>query len=443
MSKHSLTWIAIIVVITTMFLKLPPMVAKQDAVLRTYGALVEVDALARQKYVEPVLDDRLVHGAIRGMMMQLDPYSGYIAPNELPAFERRNDGEYIGIGVELGYRDGHLEVVAPIEESPAALAGILAGDTLLAIDGRDVEGYSVFDVEELLAGPPGSSVRLEVLHPGDAQAHEIDVIRGAVTMTTVRGFARDTEGNWIYLIDEQKGIGYIRISSFLGSTMREFDAVTAQLLRHDRSNLILDLRFNPGGIMKQAIAMVDRFIDGGSIVSTVNRRNAVHDYRARPRTPLANVGLVVLVNGATASAAEIVAGALQDHGRAKIIGQRTFGKGCVQHMIYLTEHAAAVSLTTAYYRLPNGRIIHRTPKNRDSDHWGVTPDREVYLSESEVRAIAERRREIDRRNVALSPSGPAADSEVYRDPQLRDALALLRQALATHPPTRAPSTAAR
>ena len=160
MHRHNLTWIAILGLIVLMFLRLPQMAARQDAVLNTYSALVEVDALAKQKYVEPIEDSRLVDGAIRGMLLTLDPYSGYIAPEELPAFERRAAGDYIGIGIEVGMKGGRLTVIAPIEGTPAAKAGVRAGDVIRSIDGHDIEALSVFDVEELLGGAPGTTVRL-------------------------------------------------------------------------------------------------------------------------------------------------------------------------------------------------------------------------------------------------------------------------------------------
>ncbi len=445
MSKHGLTWVGLFLLITTMFLKLPPMVAKQDAVFTTYSALVEVDALVRQKFVEPIHGDSLVHGAIRGMIRQLDAYSGYIAPSELPAFKRRSLGHFIGIGVEIGVRDGRLTIVAPIEGSPAAEAGILAGDQIISIAGKDVDGYSVFDVEDLLSGPLGTSVTLTVGHmssgtrSGAPKTHTITVERGDVSLTTVRGFSRKRDGTWSYFVDpvgvdvslsamplRGRRIGYLRISNFLGTTSTDFDSALDQLLAQGASGLILDLRFNPGGMMHEAIAIVDRFVDQGVIVSTVNRRKAVQQYRATQNTPARTLPLVVLVNHASASASEIVAGSLQAHGRATVVGERTFGKGCVQHMIYLTEQRAAISLTTAYYRLPNGRIIHRTAENTDGGDWGVTPDFPVYIDDDEMHAVRDRRRNID---TPTTPGDHDTESavEIYTDRQLAKAIECLQQ----------------
>ncbi len=390
--RNGFTWVIVFGVIVLMFLQLPPMAAKQDSVVHTYSALVEVDALARQQFVEVITDDRLVDGAIRGMMLKLDPYSGYISSEELPWFERRNRGDFIGVGLELGVAAGQITVIAPVEGSPAARAGVLPGDTVLSVDGRSLEGRSVFDVEEMLVGPPGSRVTLSVRHAGERDPVTVDVVRGLVHLKTVRGVRRDAAGGCDYLIDPQAGIGYVRVSNFRENTMSDFDAALRELLDRGARALILDLRFNPGGLMQQAIAMADRFLPNGLIVSTVTRHRAVEEYAATEEGTLSNLQLVILINGSSASAAEIVAGALQARGRAVLVGERSFGKGSVQHLIHLKGHQAAVKLTVAYYRLPDGRIIHRSDANSHTDSWGVRPDVEVILTDEEVHALRERNR---------------------------------------------------
>ena len=395
MTRYGITWLAIFIVIAVMFLRLPQMVAKQDAVLNTYSALVEVDALVRQKFVEPIHGNRLVHGAIRGMMFQLDPYSSYVAPDELAAVMRRNRGDYIGIGVELGMRGGRLTVIAPIDGSPASEAGVRAGDTIFSIDGQDIKGYSVFDVERLLSGPPGTDVSLRLRHPSEREASTVTVARGPISLQTVRGISRDSDGSWKFMLGEHGGIGYIRISNFLDTTTRDFEVALRELLDCSARGLILDLRFNPGGSLNEAVALVDRFVDDGLILSTVTRHRAVHEYRATRTATLTDLPLAVLINGGSASAAEIVAGSLQSRERAVIIGERSFGKGSVQHLIQLTGHPAAIRLTTAYYRLPDERIIHRTHANVLTDAWGVIPDVAVKLSDIETHAIQAARWELD------------------------------------------------
>jgi carboxyl-terminal processing protease len=401
--KNSLTWVVLFGVILLMFLQLPPMAAKQDSVVQTYSALVEVDALAKQQFVDVIDDDRLVDGAIRGMMLQLDPYSGYISADELPAFERRSRGDFSGVGAELGIVGGEIAIIAPLEGSPAARAGVLPGDVLLTIDGRSLKGRSVFDVEEMLVGPPGSRVTITVRHPGQTTSTELTVFRGAVHINSVRGFRRNENGDWDFLLHppprhergEATPIGYIRVSNFRENTLGDFDAALHEVLDRGARALILDLRFNPGGLMQQAIAMADRFLDAGLIVSTTTRHRAVDGYNAMREGTVSNIQLVILINGHSASAAEIVAGSLQARGRASVVGERSFGKGSVQHLVHLRGHKAAVKLTVAYYRLPDGRTIHRTEKNAASDAWGVIPDHEVRLTEEETEVLLAARRALD------------------------------------------------
>ena len=458
MHRTGVVWVAMFAVIALMFLHLPPMAAKQDSVLHTYSALVEVDALARQKFVEAIKGNRLVDGAIRGMMFELDPYSGYIAPDELPAFERRNRGEFDGIGIELGMRAGQITVIAPIEGSPAARAGVLAGDLLLSVSGRDLTDRSVVDVEEMLAGRAGTRVDIVVHHQGHDSPDKVSIVRGAVSIRNVRGFRRTPHGSWDHMIDPDAKIGYIRVSSFRGNTLRDFDGAVSELLNREVRALILDLRFNPGGLMKQGVDMVDRFVDEGLILSTVTRRQAVDEYRATPAAYDRGLELIVLVNGSSASSAEIVAGSLQARGRALLVGERTFGKGSVQHLIPLVGHHAAIKLTVAYYRLPDGRLIHRTDRNTNRipavgqhDNWGVIPDVEVVLTDAEVRAVQESRRALDtsphESTVIPASTGAGASAldtspdtipggrqqtrEVMRDRQLDAALRIARQRLTT------------
>lgn len=431
--RHTLTWVAILGLIVLMFLRLPPMVAKQDSLINTYGPLIEADALCRQQYVEPIRDARLVEGAIRGMMLRLDPYSGYIAPHELAAFQRRSEGNYTGVGIEIGFRRGRLRVIAPIEGSPAAHADVRPGDTLLSIDGVNVDGWSVVDVEERLVGPPGRIVTLGLLHKGDHNPIEVSLKRDRVHVASVRGFAREGRHGWSFWIDRAKRIGYVRVSNFRVHTMKEFDTALRELQAGGVRGLIIDLRFNPGGIMKQAIAMIDRFVDHGTILATVTRRRAIEAFLATTTDTVSDLPVVVLVNGGSASAAEIVSGALQALKRATVVGERSFGKGSVQHVIHLNDRGGALKLTTAYYRLPDGRIIHRTPQNTDSDAWGITPDVLIELTETERQAIRDARRAL---NLAfMEPSnarGPSADGTndltVRSDPQeLNGSLPIDRQ----------------
>lgn len=392
--RNSISWTVMFGVMTLMFVKLPPMVANQDSVLNTYSALVEVDALARQQFVSPLAANRLVEGAIRGMMRQLDPYSGYISPEELPGFLRRNRGHYCGVGVEVGVRDGVITVIAPIEGSSAARAGIQSGDHLISVSGRSTDHMTTFEVEELLIGPAGTRVELRLRRAGGAEARQVSLEREEVSLTTVRGVRQAPEGGWDFWLDADAGVGYVRVSNFRENTNVEFDEALSRLGTSRLRSLVIDLRYNPGGFLYQAVAMADRFLSDGLIVSTVSRRGAIDEFRAQPSVMDLRVPLVVLVNGGSASSSEIVAGALQARGRATVVGERSFGKGSVQHLIQLTGHKAAIKLTVAYYRLPDGRIVHRNDPDREAGSekgWGIMPDVEVVLSRDESQALHESR----------------------------------------------------
>lgn len=383
--RQSLMWIIACCTVGMMFARLPHLVARQDSVVRLYSPLIEVDAHIRKEFVEfvdPPQADKLVEGAIAGMMRRLDPYSRYLGSAALEALMQRQRGHYTGIGVELGVRNDRLTVIAPIESGPADRAGIRAGDVVLAIDGQKMENTSVAAAHDLLVGAPGQPVTLTLLRYHDTERRAtgevtITVERGDVSFSSVRGRIMPDD-TWDYMLaPREAGIGYVRIVQFNSTTVRELETALLELERLGARGLIMDLRGNPGGQVEQAVAVVDRFVEAGTILSTVTRRNAVREYRARAGRTDNELPLVVLIDGGSASASEIVAGSLQDHDRATIIGSRSFGKGSVQTLIPLTGHDAAIKLTTSYYRLPGGRIIHRTAENEHTDKWGVIPDVEV------------------------------------------------------------------
>lgn len=430
--KAGFYWVVVLALVALMFVRLPPMVAKQDTVLNTYRALVEVDALARQQFIEPITDDRLVDGAIRGMMLQLDPYSGYITAEELPEFEHRSAGDYLGLGMEIAVAEGRPVIIAPVEGSPAARAGIMAGDFILGINGREVEGLSVFDLNRLLSGDGPSPVRMRIQHTGGSTPEDVVIAPGPVSIQTVRGFRRRFDGRWDYLIDPDHGIGYIRISRFNEHTAESLAEAVTDLRERNARALVLDLRFNPGGRLEQAVASADQFLSGGLIVSTVTRRMAVQEYHAVAETSDNDWKLAVLVNRGSASAAEVLSGVLQDRGRGMVIGERTFGKGSVQHLVHLQTNGAAIKLTTAYYRLPSGRIIHRHPHSASTADWGIRPEVEIPLTPSEQEEIQRSRQALDQAPTT-APSDENSHrhrEEIVRDRQLEIALRMLGEQLA-------------
>lgn len=415
MPKRGMIWIATCVVLAVAFLRLSPMVAREGTLLGDYSMLIEVDALVRKNYVEPIPSDRLARWAIEGMMNGLDPYSGFITPEKREAFERHTSGETIGTGIDFDLRDGRWVVSAAIEGSSAAQAGVLPGDEILAIAGTDVAEHSFIQIQKRLLGAEGTLVRVTLRradHPGPI---ELALRLSAVTHTTVRGFGGSPDRGSLHVINADLKIGYIRVSAFRRTTIADFNVALDEVIAQGVDALVLDLRFNPGGLMTQGIAMIDRFVEKGLILSTINRRGGIEEFHATAEGTIMGLPMVVLVNGGSGSAAEIVSGSLQDHKRATIIGENTFGKGSVQHLIPLHSGRGALKLTVAYYRLPSGRIIHRG--SAPGARGGVYPD-------VEVASTARQRREIITARRVLDGAGASSDQTTTLpiDAQLRAAL---------------------
>ena len=415
-----------------------------------FNTLIAVRALIRKNYVEPVSDRKLLAGAIHGMLGPLDPYSAYLPPRQWNHFNHLTHGRHSGIGVRLARRrpDGFPLILTALAHSPALRAGVLAGDEIQAIDGRSVRGWSRRLLRRSLRGPPGAAVALTV-RPPIGSAVTLNIRRGVLETRSVKGFRRapGAAGRWDYLIDPVHRIAYVRISRFMARTPGELDQALQPLWRGGAplKGLILDLRFNPGGLLGSAVAVARRFIRSGVIVTTRGRAAATRVVeRANARHLYPPVALAVLVNPYTASAAEIVAGALQDYHRAIVVGTRTFGKGCVQEVFPLPGGRSALKLTTAWYYLPDGRNITRYAESRT---WGIqpSPGGALQLSAAQNRGILEARRRsaviypatsalraAARRRLGFTHAGPA-----FIDPQLGLALKLLRNQLKKPPSTAA------
>jgi len=316
----------------------------------THGSplFAEVAERVRTDYVEAVDDRRLMELAVRGMVAGLDPHSMLLDTTEYAEQQSRVRGYYAGIGIEVAVRDSALRVVAPIEESPADHAGLQSGDVLVAIDGRELSAVDPVQAVDLLRGPEGSVVRLTVDREGADEPLPFTVRRERITPRSVRDAILG------------QGIGYIRIRCFSEATADELGRALARLVRANHGplrGLVLDLRDNPGGDLDAATAAADLFLDDGVIVSATGRvSDARFSVTARPGDALDGAPLAVLVNGGSASAAEILAGALRDHGRAVIVGRTTFGKGSVQTLLPLSD-GHALKLTTSYYYTPSGASI--------------------------------------------------------------------------------------
>ncbi len=353
----------------------PPAPKPADA-YEFFDPLVDLRAQIVKNYVEPVDEKRLLQGAIDGMLSELDPYTNYFSKDEFTAFDRSTHGQFSGIGAEMSQdpQTGQIFVVSPLEDSPALKAGIYAGDRILKISGDVVDGVTMKDLMTKLTGPPGSTLPMLVLHEGDKTPTEVVVKRAVITVQSVKGYKHDDTGGWDCLIDPEHRIAYVRITNFMENTAEEMDKLLLPLFNSPKGlrGIILDLRFDPGGLLSAAIGVSDRFLDSGVIVST-RGRNPQNDFVARATKEFTypNTPLVVLINEYSASASEIVAGALKDHGRAVLVGTRSFGKGSVQNLITLDGGQHALKITTAYYYLPSGRNIMR---KKGATTWGVDPD---------------------------------------------------------------------
>jgi carboxyl-terminal processing protease len=323
--------------------------------LRTFA---EVMDRIKAAYVEPVSDKTLLENAIKGMLSNLDPHSAYLEPEAFRDLQESTSGEFGGLGIEVGSEDGFLKVVSPIDDTPASAAGIQPGDLILKIDGQPTKGLSLMQAVEKMRGKAGSPIVLTLVREG-SKPFDVKLTRAVIKVRSVKG----------QLLDD--GYGYLRISQFQVNTGDEVGKALAKLRKdHGKklSGLVLDLRNNPGGVLQAAVEVTDHFLKQGLIVYTEGRiANSELRFNADPADASEGVPMVVLINGGSASASEIVAGALQDHKRAVLMGTDSFGKGSVQTVLPLNNDRA-LKLTTALYFTPNGRSIQAQ---------GITPDIEV------------------------------------------------------------------
>ena len=375
-------------------------------------AFIEVYEHIKGEYVEEIDDQTLLNDAINGMLAKLDPHSGYLKPRDVSSLRDSTSGSFGGIGIEMDVIDGLIEVIAPIDDSPASRAGILTKDIITHVDEEPVRDISLQEAIEILRGPLGSAVTLGILREVEGQPQE-------VTVSLERAVIRVTSVKHELL---PHGIGYLRISQFQNRTGPDLiKAISNFQSQSEFNGLILDLRNNPGGVLSAAIEVTDAFINEGLIVSTKGRDEFLDSkYEATNETVLADQPIVVLINGGSASAAEIVAGALQDHERAVLIGTPSFGKGSVQTILAL-ENKYALKLTTALYYTPNGRSIQAT---------GIQPTIQVSAGEALIETDTRiREADLPKHLENASEQSGSSDKIVDRlteDNQLLHAYNLLR-----------------
>ena len=355
---------------------------KEDDYYKYIETMIDVLREIKVNYVEEVDDEELFLGALKGMTGELDPHSGIIPPEALSIFTEDNVGKFGGLGIEITLRDGILTIVVPIPGTPAERAGLLPDDKILEIDGESTEGINLIDAVNKLRGKVGTEVTIQVLHTGAPETVEVTIVREEIMLHSVVGYEKNADGSWMYVVDEENKIGYIRLKNFAANTVEEFDEVCKNLVDEGMKGLVLDLRFNAGGLLAAAIGISDLFISEGAIVSTEGRNSPRNVTTAHKSGTYPYFPLVVLVNDSSASASEIVAGAIQDNKRGLIVGEETYGKGSVQDVIKLKfgDKECALKLTKARYFTPSGRGIHRDPKTKKG---GITPDISVPFTREE------------------------------------------------------------
>lgn len=382
-----------------------------------YRIFAETMFQVEQNYVKDVDRRKLMEAAIRGLLDELDPYSNYISPDEIDRFKTSVESQFGGVGIQVTQEKGFLRVLSPLVGSPAYEAGIEAGDAIVEIDGKSTEDMSLDECVRRMKGEPGTKVGLTVVHAHDKRRETLSIRREIIELETVLGDKRDQTDRWDFMLDPEKKIGYVRITSFSRNTADDLEQALRKLKKEGMKALVLDLRFNPGGLLKSAIDVSDLFISEGKIVSTKGRNTPERPVTARKPGTYEGFPMAVLVNRYSASASEIVSACLQDHQRAVVVGERTWGKGSVQNVIEMEDGHSALKLTTAAYIRPSGENIHRFPDSKESDVWGVVPDKgyDLKLNDEELSELVRVRRDRDMLLVSHSPGVKRGPTQVEPD----------------------------
>jgi carboxyl-terminal processing protease len=396
----------------------------QDNDYELYKLLVDSIDQVEQNYVQEIDRRELIEAAIHGVMEKLDPYSSYIGPDDIEQLRTTVESEFGGIGIQVSLEDGELKIISPIYGTPAYKAGLLAGDKIVEIDGKSTDNLTLDEATHRLKGKEGTSLTLTVAHSGSDNKEKITVTRKRIHVETVLGDRRQPDGKWDFMLDQNLRIGYVRLTAFSRDTSGELQRALEQLQSAGMRGLIIDLRFNPGGLLNAAIEVSDLFVSEGKIVSTKGRSTPERSWDAHKAGTFEGFPVVVLVNRFSASASEIVAACLQDHHRAVIMGERTWGKGSVQSVIDLEDGKSALKLTTAAYFRPSGKNIHRFPDAKDQDEWGVMPDKDFLLKLNDkelVELIQDRRqRDILRAGNGDKPASDKSSQSAKKDQPFTD-----------------------
>ena len=371
-----------------------------DALQKIRGEYVDGKDLTYQK---------LVYSALKGMVGQLDPHSEFLDADSFQELQDDTEGQFGGLGLVVAVKDGHVTVVAPMEDTPGFRAGILSGDRIIKVEGEDVSHQPLADVVKQLRGEPGSSVTITIERPSTGATKNFTLQRAVIQMDMVK----DINGKKEFPLDENK-IGYARITQFGEKTGEELEAALGKMKRQGLKGLVLDLRWNPGGLLDQAVVVCQKFLPRGQLVVSTEGRHTLEKYFAKGGgDELKGVPIVVLANLGSASAAEIVTGCLQDLHRAVVLGEKTFGKGSVQ-TIFPFDNGCALKLTVAKYYTPSHKVIHQ---------HGITPDIIVPMTDTEEAALLLKRAPG---GVESLPDKERATVEAIHDEQLNRAEDLLK-----------------
>jgi len=396
--------------------------ARSNNIYEELKVFTDVLGLLQKEYVEETNSKDLMYGAIKGMLETLDPHSAFMPPNMYKEMQEETKGRFEGLGIEITTKEGVLTVVSPIEDTPAFKAGILAGDQILKIGGDSTKNLTLMDSVKRLRGPKGTQVTITIMREGFTKPREFTLTRDVIPVRSVRH----------ELLEKQ--YGYIRLSQFQEKTEGELDKALKALEEESKGSmkgLVLDLRNNPGGLLDQAVKVADRFIESGLIVSMEGRReDQKMKFFAHSQGTIARYPLIVLVNGGSASASEIVAGAIQDHGRGILVGTQTFGKGSVQ-TIFPLKDGSGLRLTTARYFTPNGRSIQAKGIIPDIIVKPSLPEEEKVIPPPKLPMEKDLERHLIETEKGLpkekeKPKKEEAKEKKPSDPQLERALELLK-----------------
>ncbi len=422
MSRWNLSWLLGLTVVSLVGLAmLHSAPARSSSSLQSkhenLRLLVDVLEEVQQKYVKELDKTKmreLVENMVNGGLERLDPHSSFINADEYKQFQRQSRGKFGGVGIKIGVdRAGQLLVESPMVGTPAYEAGIMAGDVIAKIDGKSTESMPLKKAVEMIQGDPGQKIVLTVYHEGSKKPVDIPIVRAEIHVDSVLGDLRlaDNLKKWDFMLDKVNKIAYLRITAFAETTVEELTRAVEQLQKDGVRGLVLDLRNNPGGLLRAAVEVSSLFLpEGKRIVSTKgrNHREEIYDSHVGKKAPQPQVSypIAILINRYSASASEIVSAALQDHARAVIIGERSYGKGSVQNIIPMENGTSALKLTTASYWRPSEKNIHRFPDAKEEDEWGVKPnkDYEIKLPDEERLEYYKYRRE---RDVVRRPGEPA------------------------------------